>query len=280
MTGAGQPVANAVDKSGHGYHAVETVSGANTPTLARHPASGLRQNLNGTSDLSGFAFGGSGSGANTIEANATIAPDGTWTAARLTFSAENQIFSQPLDLPSGTYVGSMWVKGVSGETLRCRLSGGGEFTHMFNGDWQQISGAVSGDVLTSYNISTWAGATARVVDVWRPQHEAGTIVTPYQQRDNQYDIIEAGQRDLWYFSFDQIAGGLGVTLPDLGSDVTEFWANEAGITIIRGQTIGAGHRELPGSTRLYAYGIIDRGLSEPETASLTKFLEVKSKASA
>ncbi|MCG7518841.1 hypothetical protein [Ruegeria sp. Ofav3-42] len=279
-TAPGHPVAQVTDKSGNGHHALQPVNDDYRPTLARHPASGLRQNLNGTSDFSAFNFGGSGSGSNTLEVDAAIAPDGSQTAARVTFSAHNQVFTQTLNLPSGDYTGSLWVKGVAGETIRCRLSGGGEFTHAFDGGWEQISGSISGAMPTSFNISTWAGSTARVIEVWHPQHEAGTAITPYQKRVDRYDVTETGQRDIWYLSDDQIDDELTVTLPDLGSDATEFWADQDGITINGGQTIAAGGRPLPGSAHLYAHGIIDRALTGPETIQLQQYLEMKSGASA
>ncbi|MCG7520837.1 hypothetical protein [Ruegeria sp. Ofav3-42] len=274
----GHPVGRGGNHVGNEYHAVRSVNDDYRPTIARHPGSGLRQNLNGTADFSGFTFGGSGSGSNTLEVNSTTAPDGTLTAARATFSAANQVFTHALNLPSGDYTGSLWIKGVAGKTIRCRLSGGGEFTHSFNGSWEQISASISGVVPTSFNISTWAGSTARVVEIWHPQHEAGTAITPYQKRVDRYDVTETGQRDIWYLSDDQIDDELTVTLPDLGSDATEFWADEGGVTINGAQTIGAGNRALPGSARLYAYGIIDRAFSALETARLQQYLEMKSGA--
>ncbi|MCG7522712.1 hypothetical protein [Ruegeria sp. Ofav3-42] len=277
VTGSAQPVAYVTDKSRHGHHAVQNVSDQNRPTLARHPASGLRQNLNGTSDFSGWQFAGSGAGSCVLGVDATVAPDGSQTAARLAFSAANQIFRHSLNpLPSGDYVGSVWIKGAAAETIRCRLSGSTEFTHTLNGDWQEVSGSVVGGSPTSFNVGTWAGVTARVVEVWHPQHEAGLAKTPYQKRVNQFDVTEAGERDIWYISGDLVDDELVVSLPDFGAGVTEFWADENGVTINGAQTIGAGEKALPGSARLYSYGIFDRALSEPETAQLRKFLEMRS----
>ncbi|KIC11155.1 hypothetical protein RA19_07295 [Leisingera sp. ANG-M1] len=76
----------------------------------------------------------------------------------------------------------------------------------------------------------------------------------------------------WYLSDDQIDDYLTVDLPDLGTDATEWWADGNGVTLAGGLTIGAGARNLPGSQKLYAYGVINRALTAAETASLTGYL--------
>lgn len=116
----------------------------------------------------------------------------------MTFSAYDQTFYQSLNLPSGDYTGSLWVKGTAGQTIRCRLNGVTDFSHTLDGDWQEVSESAANGSPTEFGLSTGNGATGRVVEIWHPQHEAGMQKTPYQSRVNDYDITEAGQRNLWF----------------------------------------------------------------------------------
>lgn len=78
-----------------------------------------------------------------------------------------------------------------------------------------------------------------------------------------------------YLSHDQIDDRLTIALPDLGGDVTEFYADETGVTITLGQTVGAGLRDLPTPNRLYYYGLVARALTTSETDQLTEYLNRK-----
>ncbi|MCO6381959.1 hypothetical protein [Oceanicola sp. 502str15] len=120
------------------------------------------------------------------------------------------------------------------------------------------------------------GSSSPVVFFWLEgaQYEAGTTATPCQQVNGAFDVTEAGQRSLAYFGHDLADDALSATLPDLGSNATEFWASAAaGVVINTGQTIGAGARTLPQEDRLFAYGVIDRALTGAETSALTAWLE-------
>lgn len=86
---------------------------------------------------------------------------------------------------------------------------------------------------------------------------------PVYRTDSQYHWLE----------FDGVDDGMTATLPNLGTDATEWWVDESGVTILTGQTIGAGVRGLPEVERLYAYGLLDRALTSQETDRLTSYLE-------
>ncbi|KIC12851.1 hypothetical protein RA19_00115 [Leisingera sp. ANG-M1] len=90
--------------------------------------------------------------------------------------------------------------------------------------------------------------------------------------DDHRPLLAQEAGGAWYLVDDQVGGYLQVELPDLGSDATEWWADETGVTINSGQTINTGARLLPGSPKLYAYGVINRALTVAETSSLTAFL--------
>lgn len=63
-----------------GYHCIQNVSNNYGPLLARHPASGIRQNLSGTDDFSGWAFSGTAAENSVLTVGASTAPDGSQTA--------------------------------------------------------------------------------------------------------------------------------------------------------------------------------------------------------
>lgn len=111
-------------------------------------------------------------------------PIGGNTAWRVTFTDADQTVTQNLAslVAAGEQVvGRMWVKGTGGETIRHGLALDLEFNFLLDGEWREIlqEGSAGADRRT-FNISTWVGATARVVYIWRPQLEYGIEPTPYQ----------------------------------------------------------------------------------------------------
>ena len=275
VTGPGGPVA-LVHNGDQGCHAVQSASNAFRPVLARHPRSGTRQLLDGSQDLAGWIFTGTGSGDCTI-AGGIGAPDGSATASRVSFSGSDQVFrfNGISSLASGAYSGQLHIRGTAGETIRLRIDGVTEFNHVLTGGWDRLTRENSTGTPTSFNLNTWGIATARVVDIWHPQFEEGASATAYQSRASGFDVTEAGQQDLWFLSHDQADDYLEADLPDLGAEATEWWADDGGVTVNGGLTIGAGPRILPDSARLYSYGIINRRLTAGETAALTAYLNGK-----
>ncbi|SCZ71538.1 hypothetical protein SAMN04488118_11245 [Epibacterium ulvae] len=88
----------------------------------------------------------------------------------------------------------------------------------------------------------------------------------------------SAQQPIWqdppsHLVFDQVDDALTTVLPDLGSNATEFWADETGVTLQPGQTIAAGLRVLPAPAQLFAYGVINRPLTGPEVAAVTDWLQ-------
>jgi hypothetical protein len=110
----------------------------------------------------------------TRTANAEIAPDGTLTADKVEFSGADNLFGQSTTIVSGIpHAVSIWVKGVSGETIRITsnaVPGGTNWT--LTGEWQRISyGGVSIGTAERLNVSTYGGATARTIYLWGAQLE-------------------------------------------------------------------------------------------------------------
>jgi hypothetical protein len=74
---------------------------------------------------------------------------------------------------------------------------------------------------------------------------------------------------------DGVDDDLPVTLPDLGSSCTVAYADDTGVHILTDQTI-SGAYSLPGTGgKLYACIIVNRALTETETAMVTAWLNGK-----
>jgi|GEM_PF-1846415 len=89
--------------------------------------------------------------------------------------------------------------------------------------------------------------------------------------------INTNMRPTWrnnppHLAFDQVEDALSILLPDLGASVTEFWSTDAGIGIHTGLTVAAGARALPSASKLFAYGMVDRSLTDGEQTGLAVYL--------
>ena len=119
-----------------------------------------------------------------LNATATVtpdygtAPDGTQTSTRLVFpGASNALLKSALLASPQNSTASVWMKGLVGETisLENNLSTGTITT--LTGAWQLVTRSYPGD---AFVISTYAGATARDIEVWHPQFQIGLTATDYQ----------------------------------------------------------------------------------------------------
>jgi hypothetical protein len=115
--------------------------------------------------------------------NAGVAPDGTYSATRLVFTASSQAYS--INNNSGTTPWSVgatvsttfWVKGVSGEVLNV-ATGGQDTYHTLTGEWQRIV-AIGTSLNTYTNINTYGASTARDILIWGAQAEPAEYATSY-----------------------------------------------------------------------------------------------------
>jgi hypothetical protein len=125
--------------------------------------------------------------------------------------------------------------------------------------------------------ASYVGVSDNGIYAYAPQLEAGSTPTPYQRVGaSSLDVTEAGKRDCFYLFHDLDDDKLQVTLPDLGSNVTIATGDNDGVTILTGQTVGAGVYDLPDAkSKLFGHLIIDRALTAKETETLTEFLEQK-----
>lgn len=97
--------------------------------------------------------------------------------------------------------------------------------------------------------------------------------TPYQRVGSDYDVTEDGVPSLRRLFRDGVDDSLNATLPDLGTDATIAYASDQGITILTGQTIGAGSFNVLRDSWLYGMVANNRPWTDAETTGVTKWLE-------
>jgi hypothetical protein len=118
-------------------------------------------------------------GTVTPTSNYGVSPDGTQNSTRLVFGSSNNAFYK-YSLHSGnTEANSIYVKGVSGETIKfgkgTTVNTGEVFT--LNGNWQRLEYiSTTGNQFT---INTYSGATARDIQIWGVQIEEQTQAETY-----------------------------------------------------------------------------------------------------
>ncbi|WP_170351975.1 phage head spike fiber domain-containing protein [Ruegeria atlantica] len=294
-------IADIAARSIPGYHAAQKFNDDQRPFLARHPMSGIRNLMDNSASFAGWndsagSLTATALGLPEIEMVKLAArvgqsgltfvalPSAVQAKQTVTFSVVASAAEYPIlhfiggdgfaasraafevDLTTGAILsGSAYVESLGSGLFRVSTQldyNGTGNKNLYLRPREEMGVDVLGDGVKGILLA-------------QAQLEIGSAPTPYQNRINQYDVTESGQRAFWYLSNDQIDDELVVEFPDLGSDVTEFWADENGVTIRGGQLIGAGNRVVPGGASLYAYGAIGRALSGPETEQLRKFLELR-----
>lgn len=194
----GDPTGGAVDTSGNGHAAVQSVNDIYRTLRGREPIGGVRQILDGVG-FDDWSFVGTDTGACTYTPNDAVDPEGGMTAGRVTFTGPNQGFDVfPDNAADAQMTGSEWIKGTAGETIRLRLSAVTAFTHTFSGDWEQPEQTTASGTVVTISMNTYSGVTAREFLVWRYQLEFGTTATAYQERINANDVTEPGAATVHY----------------------------------------------------------------------------------
>ena len=115
-------------------------------------------------------------GSSYITSNYAISPDGTLNASRLLFTGAGQEIKYNLTTSSSTS-GSIYVKGISGKTIRFGLAGS-ENNFTLNGNWQklEIQGTETSNKIT---LNTYGSVTARDLSIYGAQLEQGSFPTSY-----------------------------------------------------------------------------------------------------
>jgi hypothetical protein len=254
-------------------------SDAARPILGRVPATGRRNLLTRTEEFDNAAW--LKDTGVTVVANTTVAPDGTVTADTVDYT-QNGFIRQigPTAIVGQVYTGSVYLRADVETPARLVMLfspgglGGVAININVTTEWQRfsITGTVPSGTPDNARlriICTQAGS----LKVWGAQLELGSTATPYQRVTTAFDVTEAGVRDCYYLRDDGVDDALNATLPDLGTDATLAYVSNAGVTILTGQTIGAGAFDILRDQNLFGLLAIDRALTAPETANVTKWLE-------
>jgi Concanavalin A-like lectin/glucanases superfamily len=243
-TVADQPVGRILDKSGRGIHATQ-------PTSTARPLLSARVNLlTKTEDLSGWSIGG----AVTATPNYGIAPDGSTTAIRVQFSAVGQqIFLNNLNGGGKPGVASIQIKGTAGETIQVVPDFTANNIITLTGSWQTV--VIYSAVANAFSINTYSAVTARDIQVWHPQFEAGSTATatPYQRVKTASDYDAVGFPH--YLKFDGIDDSLSTGSIDFTStDKMSVFAGVRKLSDAGGYAIIAelGVTTPPGSIGIFA----------------------------
>ena len=114
----------------------------------------------------------------TLTSNYGISPEGVRNSTRVNYSGASQYLAIGFQGAAGT--GSVYVKGVIGETITIGAGGaGGGSLHTLNGEWQRVSFYDNG-TSSFFTINTYNNASARDIEVFGAQIEQdATYPTSY-----------------------------------------------------------------------------------------------------
>ena len=232
VTAAGQSVAAMRDKSGNGRHLTQAIAAAR-PIYGRTPATGRRNRLGYSEDITNGLWikGAKDSGVTPlVAANASLAPDGTLTADKVTLDRGAvtglSYVTQRLAMTGQTLTSSFYVRASRpedvGRTLDCWCFDTVVRRHVsivLTAEWVRIvlapvalnaggpySEVMSVGYINVGSLSPDTGVTQ--FDLWGAQAENAASVTPYQRVVSGFDVTEAGVETLHYLQGDGIDDAL------------------------------------------------------------------------
>ena len=304
VTALGQPVGRMLDKSGQGNNALQATAAAR-PTYARVPVGGVRNRANGSAAVSDSAFWPVASeqdGVTATRIGQGIDTDGLpYADIRYTGTTTNNFQATAYSRTNSRFPavqGETWTASVRMQLIAGAIPRAGSGVRVAV---RELTAA--GEYLTENGEANYSGATESlrshtrtltspsvglvetaiilrdiaigdVVDVTYRfkglQLESGSVTTPYQANMSVFDITETGRGSRSALFDDLVDDTLATTLP--AGTYTIATIDDAGVTILTGQVLSAGSYTIPGPRRLYGAVIINRALSESETASLTAWL--------
>ncbi|TKA96896.1 hypothetical protein FAZ78_08985 [Cereibacter changlensis] len=249
-----------------GRHATQPVA-ASRPTLARQPKGG-RRNL-------ALPYGSWSHPGTTVTPMPEIADP---------FGKFGSVYRVQMAATSATYLSFYSNQGASGPFVSSayvrRHSGPSDFAMFVGGsiapasatrfsateEWVRYSSPETGSGTGFNGINNTNDTYGVDVLVCYPQVEVGSVMTPVQVVNGQYDVTEDGVADCWHLSDDLVDDALPWTAPAGAHTLASLGAG--GVTILGDQAL-SGSTDLLGSARVGGYLAIARALSSWEAAKLT-----------
>ena len=313
VTTIGQPVGRATDRTGAARNAVQATAAAR-PTYARMPVGGRRNRLP-NSGVAGAVVGVLSAGGSLPTGWSTVgipttaievlslAPKNGRPNVKIRFNGTPttsiQLFvNGSTDVPAlaaETWMSSVYVQRTAGSNTNLTAIGiattardvSGGFVNLAN--LADITSTVADDVRglslatlvggtvrfirNSVQLSWTAGAIDITLDLSAPQVEQAAAATVFQTVNGEADITEVDKANRFALLDDLVDDTLAATLP--AGTYTIASGDDAGVTILTGQVLGAGAYTIPGPRRLFAGVAIDCALNGTETAALTAWINAR-----
>lgn len=262
-----------------GNHASQATA-ASRPIYGVVPKGGRRNILLWSEEFNNTAWAKANSGTASspvVVADAGIAPNGTMTADRITFtinggttsSDRSDIFRESGVLPSGTVTTtSVWLRSESGSQSIAILDGGMAIVTITE-EWARYTytHTRAADVTNPVGLRARGDLTGDVtVLAWGIQHEIGSTPTPYQRVVTAQGITEQGVPTCHYLQFDGVDDWLSTAAIDFsGTDeVTCF----TGVRRLGDGNVGT-VLELSGNSAATngTFALFDRGVTSPSSVT-------------
>jgi hypothetical protein len=298
----GQAVAGMTDLSGNDNHATQSITSAR-PILARVPASGRRNLLNNSDNLSAYATLNS----PVVTPNAAPNPFGTANDATLFEVGEGQtqflirgvgtiqlgqsrtgsVYFKPISVASGARISFghqdrvpqtpvIFPDLAPNTTQTSGLSNVSVFAEPVGNDgWFRLSSSQTRDSLSGdeVRIGFLAALAGNQILLWRAQYEEGLTMTAPQRVGSTFDVTEAGQPDNFFLFNDLIDDVINWTAPADDYSIARINAG-ATVTLLASQAL-SGATNLLNTARTGPYIAVDRALTTAEQGNVTTYLEGK-----
>jgi len=124
-------------------------------------------------------------GSITATANYGTAPDGTNTSTRILFTSNNQIWAKAISLTGVNGTFSVWIKGVTGQTIGINYGGTDNVVTLQSG-WNRYT--VTGVGTIDFVFINTFGSTATDIEVWGGQVVEGSTAKDYQKTETRLNI--------------------------------------------------------------------------------------------
>ena len=302
---AGDPVAQLLDLSGNDNHATQETLAAR-PIFGRVPASGRRNILTQSENAGSFTW--APEGVTIVEETGSVdaptaGPVRVWSITETDTNTPHRVRATGQTITEGvTYTASIYAKAGSIGSLFVTFFAGGSGGWSGGATFNLTNGTVSAANATIVDMgngwyrcsltTTATGGNANGQAIWglkgggtyqgNPNHniyltgrvlEIASEPSRYQRTGTEFDITEVGQAERFYVFDDGVDDSLLATLPDLGTDATLAYASDEGVTILTGQTIGAGAFDVLRDKQLYGLIVNNRAWTASETERVTRYLE-------